>query len=120
MRRARAATTAPITAARVLAFSVTATALSLSPCSRRRRYLPEAFTNASVAAQAAVSGRALSSDALKRHYLLKVAFGSSDLDVARYAVHIDAGTDVPAHALSQVRVRVRITVRARARVRIMV
>ena len=66
----------------------------------RRRYLPEAFTNASVAAQAAVSGRALSSDALKRHYLLKVAFGSSDLDVARYAVHIDAATDVPAHAIS--------------------
>ena len=77
------------------------TALSPSPRSRHGRYLPEAFTNASVAAQAAVSGRALSSDALKRHYLLKVAFGSSDLDVARYAVHIDAGTDVPAHALSQ-------------------
>ena len=75
--------------------SVTAT-----PPSRRHRYLPEAFTNASVAAQAAVSGRALSSEALKRHYLLKVAFGSSDLDVARYAVHIDAATDVPAHAIS--------------------
>ena len=85
----------------MLAFSVTAAALSPSPRSRHRRYLPEAFTNASVAAQAAVSGRALSSDALKRHYLLKVAFGSSDLDIARYAVHIDAGTDVPAHALSQ-------------------
>ena len=67
----------------MIAFSVTAAALSPSPRSRCRRYLPEAFTNASVAAQAAVSVRALSSDALKRHYLLKVAFGSSDLDVAR-------------------------------------
>ena len=91
---------APTAAARVIAAAFSRHSVTATPPSRRHRYLPEAFTNASVAAQAAVSGRALSSEALKRHYLLKVAFGSSDLDVARYAVHIDAATDVPAHAIS--------------------
>ena len=99
MRRARSTTAdrvAPGTAAAPPSHSLA------PPRSHDRRYLPEAFTNASVAAQAAVAGRP--DEAVVRHYLLKVAFAGADPDaepdIVRYAVHIDAGTDVPAHAVS--------------------